>query len=229
MFIGHFAVGFASKRLAPKASLGPLMLAPVLLDVLWPIFLVLGIESVKIVPGDTVVTPLDLHDFPWSHSLLMALVWSTLAGLGYFGWKRDRRTSLVIAAGVFSHWVLDFVSHRPDLQLWPGGSVWLGLGLWNSRAGTLAVEGSMWLAAVASYATFTKARSRTGTIAFWAFVALLTFLYASDFVSPPPPSVQALEVVSFVAWLFIPWAAWFDRNRELVDSAATPPSLRSIL
>lgn len=120
MFIGHFAVGFASKAAAPRVSLAPLLVAPLLLDLLWPIFLALGIETVRIVPGDTAVTPLDLHDYPWSHSLVMSLVWAALAA--FVGWMalRQIRAALVLGAGVFSHFILDLVTHRPDLPLWPG-------------------------------------------------------------------------------------------------------------
>src|SRR5688500_7330651 len=113
MFIGHMAVGLASKRLSPTTSLGWLMLAPLLADAVWPLFLWLGLESVRINPGDTAMTPLDLHDYPYSHSLLASLLWSAAAGGAFWLWKRDRRAALVIAAGVFSHWVLDFVTHRP--------------------------------------------------------------------------------------------------------------------
>src|SRR3954470_9288207 len=116
MFIGHFAVGFASKRAAPDTNLGILMLAPLFLDLLWPIFLLLGIESVKIDPGNTAFTPLDLHDYPWTHSLLMAVVWSLLYGaVVFFAGHRDQRGGVVCALGVFSHWVLDFITHRPDM------------------------------------------------------------------------------------------------------------------
>jgi len=101
VFIGHFAVGFGSKRVAPRASLGILMAAPLLLDLLWPIFLLLGWESVRIVPGLTAVTPLDLHDYPYSHSLAMSIVWSVLLGVGYLLIARDRQGSIVIGLGVF--------------------------------------------------------------------------------------------------------------------------------
>src|SRR3954470_3350305 len=113
MFIGHFAVGFASKRAAPDTNLGILMLAPLFLDLLWPIFLLLGIETVRIDPGNTAFTPLDLHDYPWSHSLLMAVVWSLLVGGIVLAAKRSRRGAVVVGLGVFSHWVLDFITHRP--------------------------------------------------------------------------------------------------------------------
>jgi len=216
MFVGHFAVGFASKRLAPRSSGGVLLAAPLFLDLLWPMFLTAGLESVRIDPGNTAFTPLDLHDYPWSHSLVMSLVWSVLFGLAYYAYSRYRRGALVVAAGVFSHWVLDFVTHRPDMPLYPGSAVSVGLGLWNSRAGTILVESALFVAGVWIYARTTRARDRIGAIAFWAMVGLLAVLYVSTAFGPPPPSVKAIEVVGFVAWLFIPWAWWFDRHRDVI-------------
>jgi hypothetical protein len=217
MFIGHFAVGFASKRLAPRASEGALLAAPLFLDLLWPIFLATGLESVRIDPGNTAFTPLDLHDYPWSHSLVMALGWSVLFALSYYAFSRYGRGALVVGAGVFSHWVLDFVTHRPDMPLYPGSAVSVGLGLWNSRAGTMLVESAMFVAGVWIYARTTRARDRIGAIAFWSMVLLLAVLYVSTAFGPPPPSVKAIEVLGFVAWLFVPWAWWFDRHRAVVD------------
>jgi membrane-bound metal-dependent hydrolase YbcI (DUF457 family) len=160
------------------------------------------------------VTPLDLYDYPYSHSLAAVLLYSVVGAGAYYALKKDRRAAWVIAAGVFSHWILDFVSHRPDMPLYPGGSTRLGLGLWNSVPGTAIVEGSMYAAAVALYAVSTRARDRIGTFGFWSYVVLLGLLYAGDFFGPPPPSMQALIIVSFVAWIFVPWAYWFDRHRE---------------
>lgn len=216
MFIGHFGVGFASKRLAPRLSLAVLLAAPLLLDMLWPIFLLLGIESVKIDPGNTAVTPLDLHDFPWSHSLLMSLVWSVLAGAAVWAALRQLRPALVMGAGVFSHWVLDVISHRPDMPLYPGSHVYLGLGLWNSKPGTALVEGAIYAAGVAIYLRATRRADRTGAWAFASMAALLALIYAANFNGPPPPSVGAIIVVSFALWVFIPWAFWADRHRHPV-------------
>lgn len=216
MFIGHFAVGFASKRAAPKASLGLLMAAPLFLDLLWPILLALKIESVRIVPGDTAFTPLDLHDFPWSHSLLMSVVWSGLAAFACWSLLRQIRTALVVAAGVFSHYVLDLVTHRPDLPLYPGSGTLWGLGLWNSVPGTLVVESVLFAAGVAIYLKTTRPRSKAGTISLVALVGLLSVVYVADRFSPPPPSVNALIGVGFAAWLFVPWAWYIDRKREVV-------------
>jgi len=215
MFIGHFAVGFAAKKLAPRASEGALLLAPLFLDTIWPVFLTAGWESVRIDPGNTAFTPLDLHDYPYTHSLLMAVVWSLVLGGIYFAVTRYGRGALVVGAGVFSHWLLDFVTHRPDLPLYPGSATLVGLGLWHSRAGTMLVEGALFAAGVWIYARTTRARDRVGSIAWWAMVAVLVLLYASTAFGPPPPSVKAIVAVGFVAWLFIPWAWWFDRHREV--------------
>jgi membrane-bound metal-dependent hydrolase YbcI (DUF457 family) len=212
-------VGFASKRLAPEASLGVLMIAPLFCDVLWPVFLALGIEHARIEPGATKVTPLDLYDYPYSHSLVATIGWSALAAGLYYMLRRDRRAAWVIAAGVFSHFILDFVSHRPDMPLWPGGTARVGLGLWNSVPGTIAVEAPMFVAGVVLYAHTTRARDKVGSIAFWALVALLSLAYVSDFLSPPPPSIQAVMIVGFASWIVIPWVFWFDRHREVVPLA----------
>ena len=213
MFVGHFAVGFASKRLAPRASLGPLLLAPLFLDVMWPVFLVSGLESVRIDPGNTAFTPLDLHDYPYSHSLLTSIGWSLLFAGIFFAVTRYRRGALVVGAGVFSHWLLDFVTHRPDMPLYPGSAVSVGLGLWNSRAGTMLVESAMFAAGVWIYARCTRARDRRGAAGFWAMVVVLLLLYVSTAFGPPPPNEKILKVGAFIAWVFIPWAWWFDRHR----------------
>lgn len=215
MFIGHFAVGFASKRGAPRASLGVLMAAPLFLDLLWPIFLVAGVESVRIDPGNTVFTPLDLHDYPWSHSLVTSLAWSAVFAAAFWAATRYGRGSFVLAIGVFSHWVLDFVTHRPDMPLYPGSATSLGLGLWNSRVATMATEGALFVFGVAIYARATRAINRRGAFALWSLVVLLAAMYALTSFGPPPPSVAAIKYGGLTAWLFVPWAWWIDRNREL--------------
>jgi hypothetical protein len=106
MFIGHFAVGLASKRVAPKASLGVLIAAPLLLDLLWPFFLLAGWEKVRIDAGNTAFTPLDFISYPYSHSLAMAIVWAALFGLCYWTVTRYPAGAITIGLGVVSHWVL---------------------------------------------------------------------------------------------------------------------------
>ena len=214
MFIGHIAVAMGAKRVAPKTSLGTLVLATQFVDLLWPIFLVLGIEHVRINPGDTVVTPLDFYDYPISHSLVTCLGWSLLFGLIYFFLKKDKMVALVLGLGVFSHWVLDFISHRPDLPVAPGMHTFLGLGLWNSRPATIIVEGVMFLGGIILFAKGTTAKDRVGTFAFWSFIAFLVIVWMANTFGPPPPDVNAIGYVGLTMWLLVAWGYWIDRHRK---------------
>lgn len=218
MFIGHFAVAFAAKRAAPRVSLGTLIFAAAFLDAVWPVLVLLGVERFRIVPGYTAVNAFDFVHYPWSHSLLMTVVWSLLVALAYFGLRRDRAGALWVGIVVASHWVLDFVSHRPDLPLYPGGNARLGLSLWNSLPATFAVEGLMFAAAVALYVKTTHARDRAGTIAWWALVGLLLALYVPGPWSPPPPNQQVVAWMGLAALaIFVPWGYWIDRHRQVVS------------
>ena len=215
MFIGHFAVGLASKRVAPKTSAGVLLMAPLFLDLIWPVFLIAGIETVRIDPGNTAFTPLDLHDYPWSHSLVMSLVWSALVAGTYAAATRYTRGAIVLGLGVFSHWLFDFFTHRPDLPLFPGSATSVGLGLWNSRPATLLVESAIFAAGIWIYTRATRPRDRTGR---WSLVALVVFLivvYLSAAFGPPPPNPRVLAAMGLLSWIFIPWGWWMDRHRGL--------------
>jgi membrane-bound metal-dependent hydrolase YbcI (DUF457 family) len=212
VFIGHNAVGFASKKAAPRASLGVLMAAPMLPDLLWPIFLLLGIEHVRIAPGITRWTPLDFTDYPWSHSLAMTLVQAVLFAGGYWLVSRYTRGAVIAACGVVSHWLFDFLTHRPDLPLWPHGPR-VGLGLWNHPIGTIAVEAAMFAIAVMLYRDITHPRDRVGSIAFWALVVLLAGIYVSLASGKPPGNVRQIAYMGLAGWLIPFWAAWFDRHR----------------
>jgi membrane-bound metal-dependent hydrolase YbcI (DUF457 family) len=221
MFIGRFAVGFAAKRFAPRASLGLLIAAPLFLDMLWPIFLLLGWEHARIAPGDTRYTPFDLYDYPWSHSLLMAAVWATAFALIYFGVARYKAGAVAMWIGVVSHWVLDWITHRPDMPWYPGGSARLGLGLWNSIAGTMVVETGMLAVGVGLYVSATRARDWIGRYAFAVYVVLLLGLYVSDRFSPPSDSMNEVAWVGVAAMVvMLPWAWWFDRHRDLRANVA---------
>jgi hypothetical protein len=215
MFIGHFAVGFAAKKLAPRTSVAVLLAATQFLDLLWPVFVLLGWEQVRIEPGNTRFTPLDFTSYPWSHSLLMSVVWATAFAFVYHLVSRERSGAIVIWGCVVSHWMLDWLTHRPDMPLYPGGPR-LGLGLWNSVAGTMIVELLMFAAGLWLYVRTTKARDRIGLYAFAAYAVLLLVLYMGNAFGPPPPGVKAVAATGIAAALIlIPWAWWFDRHREL--------------
>lgn len=214
MFIGHFAAGLALKRLAPKTNLGWLIASVCFLDLLWPFFLLAGIESVEIDPGNTAFTPLNFVSYPLSHSLLMTIVWSAAMAAGYFVLTKYRAGSIAMAVGVTSHWFLDAVVHRPDLPLYPGGATRIGLGLWNSVAGTIILESAMLAAGVWIYLRATRAVDRAGSLVFWGFIALLAVSYIANILSPPPPSAFALALFEPAVWIYVALAAWADRHRD---------------
>jgi hypothetical protein len=205
MFIGHFALAFAAKRAAPRVSLGILFAAAQFADLLWPFLLALGIERVRIDPGNTAFTPLDFISYPISHSLLMLLIWGALFGLLY-------RTP-VLSALVVSHWILDFVTHRPDMPLYPGGPK-LGLGLWNFIPVTLAIETVMYMAGLWIYVRTTKPRDTSGR---WGFITLAAFLFLAFMANAfggAPPSVPALYMTGILAGIAIlVWSWWADNHR----------------
>lgn len=216
MFIGHYAVAMAAKKATPRVSLGTLFLSVQLVDLLWPVFLLAGLEHVRIDPGNTVMTPLDFYDYPITHSLIGSLGWSFLFGLVYFFVRRYSRGAWIVGLGVFSHWILDLIVHRPDLAVVPGGGTRVGLGLWNSLPGTLVVELGIFVIGAALYFRATTALDRTGRYALWALLAVLLVLYFGNLVSPPPPSERAIAIVGLGGWLFVPWAYWIDRHRRPV-------------
>lgn len=215
MFIGHFAVGFAGKKFASRAPLPALFLAALFADVLWPILVAVGAEHVRIVPGDTVYTPLEFVSYPWSHSLLMLIIWGVLFAAYYRARPDGRRIGLVLGVLVVSHWVLDWITHRADMPLWPGGPKY-GLALWNNRGATVAVELAMFAIGVFLYATSTRARDKIGTFAFWAFALFMGAFYGvTSFTGPPPPSVKVIWISALIATaVVLLWASWFDRHRE---------------
>ena len=218
MFVGHFGVAFMAKRLAPRASLGALIVGAELVDFVFPLLVLLGAEHVRIAPGVTRVVPLDFYDYPISHSLLGVGAWALLAGLVYFRVTRYARGALVIGGLVMSHWVLDVVSHRPDVPLLPRGPL-LGLGLWNNLALSIAVEGGIFAVGLYLYVRDTYAHDGVGRYALFALGALLAVNQGASYLGPPPPSVRAVVVVSLCVALFAPLASWADRHREFAPRA----------
>ena len=214
MFIGHISVALGAKKAAPKISLGTMLMSTQFLDLLWPVFLILGIEHVRIDVGNTAVTPLDFYDYPISHGLVTSLGWSILFGLVYYAIRKNKINSLIVACGVFSHWVLDLVSHRPDLPVAPGIHIYFGLGLWYSLPATMIVEGLMFVGGIYLYLRSTAAVDRIGTYAFWGLIAFLTLVWMGNTFGPPPPDVGALGYAGLSIWLLVAWAYWIDRHRK---------------
>ena len=219
VFIGHYGLALAAKRAAPRASLGALIAAAQLVDLIWPVLLLLGIEHVRIVPSANPFLRLSFEWYPWTHSLAMGIVWALLAGAGYAALRRDRASGVIVGLLVLSHWVLDWITHVPDLPLYPGG-VRVGLGLWRSMSATMVVEALLFVAGLAVYARVTRAADRTGRWALWGFVALLAMMYVANAYGSPPPNASAVAWGALAGWLVPLFGWWVDRHRAVAGVPA---------
>lgn len=215
MFIGHFGVGLAAKRIDTRPSLGTLFFASQFIDLLWPFFLLFGLERVKLDPGNTAFTPLDFVYYPFSHSFVAVFIWSCLFGFVYFLIRRNIKSSLLLGALVMSHWILDLITHRPDLPLALGNDFKVGFGLWNSVLFTIVIEGAVFLWGSYLYLKITKAKNKTGNLSIWGLLIFLVVIYVMNVFGPPPPSVEAIAIAGHLQWLLVAWGYWIDKNREV--------------
>jgi len=212
MFVGHLALAYGAKHARPSANVGWYIAAVTMADLLWPVFLIVGAEHVRIEPGDTAFTPFAFDSYPWSHSLVMLIAWGFVLMAIARASGVDRSASALLMPLVVSHWVLDFVTHGADMPLWPGTSPKFGLGLWDSIPGTYIVEGAMWVTALAFYLRGRHARSAGARFGFWSFVVVTTVMWAAGPFQPPPPSAQALAWFGLIGWLVVPWSGFADRG-----------------
>jgi hypothetical protein len=188
-------------------------------DLLWPTLVLFGVEYFEISPGITVVTPLDFVSYPYSHSLVMSLLWAGLFAAGYYlAHRKGFVAAAVLAALVFSHWLLDVASHRPDMPITIGGDQRIGLGLWDSLFATIGVETIVFVAGAFMYAKSTRAKDRTGKFAFWGLIGFLFLVYLGNVFGPPPPGVDAVTWGAQALWLVVLWGYWVDRHRTTVKA-----------
>jgi len=214
MFIGHFGAAFAAKKIDKSVSLGTLIAASQFIDLLWPVFLILGIEKVKIDPGNTAFTPLNFIHYPFSHSFFSVLIWGILFGGVYYLLKKNLRGAIVTGSLVISHWILDLLTHRPDLPIFPWSETKAGLGLWNSVLATLFLETGIFIAGVWIYLKTTRQKFNKGGFALYSLVSFLLISYLMNVFGPPPTSEEPIAYVTLSMWLFVLWGYWTDRNRE---------------
>jgi membrane-bound metal-dependent hydrolase YbcI (DUF457 family) len=214
MFVGHLAVALAAKQRAPTVNLGWLIFGVIAADLIWPILLLAGVEQVRIAPGATAFTPFVFEHYPWSHSLVMMMGWGLLLVAVARAARLPASVSVLLVLLVVSHWGLDFITHAPDMPLWPGDSPRFGLTLWNSIPGTILVEGALWVAAIVIYLRMRAQKGERPGWAFWSLVGVSTVLWLSGPFQPPPPSVRVIGWFGLVGWIVVPWAAWADRSRR---------------
>lgn len=206
MLVGHFAVSMVGKRVEPTLSLGTLVLASLLPDLLWCVFLLTGIERVQIQPGRGAAKYLALAVVPWSHSLLMVAAWASLFAAAYYLLREVPRGAWVLFGAVVSHWLLDVVSNK-DMPLAPGMSARFGLGIWGSVPATLILEGGFWVLGIILYVRATTPKNRAGVFAFWAVIALLTLAWYNNITGPPPPNGLVMGISSLIFFsLLVTWA-----------------------
>lgn len=224
MFIGHWAPALvaATDRRAP--SLGVLFIGAQLLDWGFFLFLLLGAEHMRMVPGITAMNPMDLYDMPFTHSLVGAAVWSALFAVVVWLPNVNRRAALLGALVVMSHWLLDLLVHRPDLTI-IGGPPKLGLGLWNMPAVEMPLEIGLTVGALLFYLAKTRAKSSQSAIAVAVLVLLLAAVQAINWFGP-----QATEVTSGTSWLaFAAYGAvtgaafWLGSTRQPASATHTAP------
>jgi hypothetical protein len=218
MFIGHFGLGFAAKRAAPSASLGALFTACQFADLLWPVLVLAGREQVEVQPGATAFTPLNFISYPYSHSLVALCGWGVAFAAAYAVARRARMTTAItIALLVVSHWVLDVITHRPDMPVTVGGAERLGFGLWNSIPATLVVEAIIFAVGLTLYLRETAARDRIGSVGLWTLVGFLLIVYLAAAFGPPPPSGAAAAGSATAMWIIVAWGYWVDNHRRSTD------------
>lgn len=213
MFIGHYGLAFASKKASRKIQLGTAILAAQFLDLLWPVLTLMNIEWFSIDPGNTKITPLNFEHYPYSHSLLGSTVLAIFFGLFYYLFKKDRKLSVIYALLVFSHWVFDFITHRPDLPLTYTSSQKIGLGLWNYPGPAIFAECLIYISGIYIYLKNTKAINKKGNILLWILLLLLAAFYAINLSGPPPPSTKMVSYSALALWIFVALGYWIDKNR----------------
>jgi len=216
VFVGHYGVSFAAKAWKRTVPLWVLFLAVQLVDILWSIFVILGIEKVRIVPGITATNPLDLYYMPYTHSLVAAVVWSVLAAVAYRLWSRagGRLAAAIIGGAVLSHWILDLLVHRPDLPLYDDAHK-VGLGLWNYPALAFALEIALLFGGIALYLRATEPKDAIGRYGMLIFGAVAVALQAYVFFGPPPVSDKAAATTALA--LYFAFAAvvyWLEGKRS---------------
>ena len=215
MFVGHYGPSFAIRAVDKSIPLWFLFIAVQLVDVLWAIFVLLGIEKVRIVPGITATNPLDLYYMPYTHSLIGSVAWAGAAAVAYKLTPRlgNWKAGLLVAVAVFSHWILDLLVHRPDLPLYDNAAK-VGFGWWNYPVFAFVLEAAFLFGGIYLYFTKTKATTAGSRYGMIVFGILMLAIQSVVFFGPPPGSDKQLAVTALVSYgAFAAVAFWLERKR----------------
>jgi len=215
MLVGHLAVALTAKTIEPKISLGTWTTAAFLADLIAFPLLITGVEHFDPVPGAQLNRTIG-RDIVYSHSLLMYVVWAVLFAGAYFLRRRYPRSAWLLFAIVVSHWILDVISHRPDMALAPGIGEVYGFQLWSSLPATLIVEGGLWLVTLVLYARATRPTKFTGRYAFWIGAALITLVWYGNIHAGMDPNPVKAGISGLILFsLMVAWAYWINRLRPM--------------
>jgi uncharacterized membrane protein HdeD (DUF308 family) len=215
MFIGHYGPSFAAKAWKKTIPLWVLFLAVQLVDIFWAIFVLLGIEKVRIVPGFTATNPFDLYYMPYTHGLPGAVLWSVAVAVAYrfFSRLNDWAAATIVGAAVFSHWIFDLLVHRPDLPLYDN-SYKVGFGLWNSPSLAFALEIALLFGGIALYLRATEPRDNIGRYGMVIFGMTTVAVQAYTFFGPPPVSDTAFAMTALALYFgFAGIVYWLEGKR----------------
>jgi hypothetical protein len=214
MFVGHYGVSFAVKAVDRRIPLWLLFIAVQFVDVLWGVFVLLGIERVRIMPGITASNPFDLYYMPYTHSLVASVLWAGAAIVAYTFVRSWRGSAILVGVAVLSHWVLDFVVHRPNLSLYDN-TMKVGLGLWNYPAVALTLEAGLLFGSLIWYLRRSTALRPLGHYGFWIFGVVMVLIQVWIFFGPPPTSPDAAAITALVAYaVFAGVARWLEQQRK---------------
>lgn len=219
MLIGHYAVALAAKRLAPRVSLGTLLIAATLPDLLWPPLALLGLQHVTLLPSGAAAGVWDLASATLTHSLTATVAWAVALGIAYYGVRRRGVAAWLLMALVLSHWLLDALVVPQGLPLDGASSPLLGLGAWLAMPVAFALELVLFVVGAAYYLRITTARDDAGVYGTWAFLLFLLLVWTLAWFGPPPPNEVILDLTAAGQWLFVASGFWIDRHRQMATTA----------
>lgn len=208
MFIGHYAPALVAAALPKAPKLGILFFAAQLVDIAFFIFVLGGVEAMRLQPKITVMNGLDLYHMPYTHSLLGSIIWGGAFAAIIWAVTRNSTSALIAGGVVVSHWFVDLLVHRPDLTL-AGSPPNLGMGLWNYPMIAVPLELLFAGGALAFY--LSRTRHISGTAKHWPWtlgiVMLLVQLY--NWLSPDPKMMDAsLPLSALLAYGLFAWLAF---------------------
>lgn len=220
MFIGHYGIGLALKKTDKLLSLGWLFIAVQLPDLIFSVALLTGIEKINIIAGTNSLTSVEYAFVPYSHSLIATLLWAGLVAVIclIIPLKSDlprRRTALVMAVAVLSHFFLDVIVHNPDLDLLGNGVYKIGLGLWNYPFVSYTFEALLLFIGLWVYLRSTKGKSFSGKYGMPILCVILLIMNAYNVFGPTPTSTEFFAIRMLAALVFTSVVAfWLDRKRS---------------